>query len=224
VTRRAIFLDRDGTLSSDLGFTYRTSDLVLLDGVVPGLRRMAQLGYRLLIVTNQSGVGRGRFSLDDMHAFNRALVARLGREGIAIDGVYACPFHPDAVVAEYRFDSPLRKPRPGMLLEAAAEHGIDLKASFAIGDRLSDVAAGRSAGCRTILISSDVHATAAAPEIARCQPDSIVPDLVAAARFVEHAAAPPTGALQAADCSHPLSGHHLTSAQAIEVPKSLELN
>jgi D-glycero-D-manno-heptose 1,7-bisphosphate phosphatase len=155
--RPAIFLDRDGTLNADVGFTHRVDDLRLLDGVADGLRHFGQLGFQLLITTNQSGIARGYFSEDQMHAFNVALVERLRTEGIAIAGVYFCPFHPTEGQGKYCAESPLRKPNPGMILAAAKDHHLDLPASFAIGDKASDVAAGQAAGCGTILIAGGRH-------------------------------------------------------------------
>jgi D-glycero-D-manno-heptose 1,7-bisphosphate phosphatase len=152
--RRGVILDRDGTLVADAGFVHRVADLRLLDGVVPALRRLAALGFRLIIATNQSGVARGLFSEAEMHAFNRALCQRLSSEGIAIAGVYCCTVHPSEGIGPYRCDSPLRKPNPGMILQAAQDHGLDLAASYTIGDKKSDVLAGIAAGCRTLLLAT----------------------------------------------------------------------
>jgi D-glycero-D-manno-heptose 1,7-bisphosphate phosphatase len=152
--RRGVILDRDGTLVADAGFVHRVADLRLLDGVVSALRRLTGLGFRLAIATNQSGVARGLFSEADMHAFNRALCQRLSCEGIAIAGVYCCTVHPSEGVGTYRCDSPLRKPNPGMILQAAQDHGLNLAASYTIGDKKSDVLAGRAAGCRTVLLAT----------------------------------------------------------------------
>lgn len=201
--RRAIFLDRDGTLNVDLGFTHRVEDLQLAPGVVPGLKRLAELGYQLIVTTNQSGVARGYFSLAQMHAFNTALVSRLRELGINIEGVYCCPFHSSEGIGAYRCDSPLRKPKPGMILKAAAEHGIELEASFAIGDRASDAQAGHAAGCRTILLAGPSgESFEAEPDV---RPDFVASDLVEAAGFVERSmrgssgiAAPPRRASRAA--------------------------
>ena len=151
---RGVILDRDGTLVADEGFVHSVADLRLLDGVVPGLQRLAALGFRLVIATNQSGVARGLFSEDDMHAFNQELCRRLSRHGIAIDGVYCCTVHPDHGVGTYRRDSALRKPKPGMLLQAAKDHALDLAASYVIGDKRSDILAGQAAGCRTVLVAT----------------------------------------------------------------------
>ena len=181
--RRAIFLDRDGTLNVDVGFTHRVEDLQLLPNVVPGLARLQDLGFELLITTNQSGIARGYFTESDMHAFNNALVARLQAEGITISAAYFCPFHPTEGVGRYRRDSPLRKPQGGMILRAAAAHGINLAESFAIGDKTSDIIAGQAAGCRTILVRRGVGGEQRTEPTAR--PDFVADDLLESARFVE---------------------------------------
>lgn len=189
--RKAIFLDRDGTINHDPGFVHRVADLQLLPGAIDGLRRMAAADFRLVIVSNQSGVARGLFSEEQMHAFNEALVERLADEGVMIDAIYCCPFHAEATVAAYRQDSPLRKPNPGMLLQAAAEHGINLAASFAVGDKRSDIAAGHAAGCRTILLRTGAGGRDA--DAATVEPDFVADDLIAAAEIVERAASNPRG-------------------------------
>lgn len=201
MTRRAIFLDRDGTLNVDGGFTHRVEDLRLVEGVVEGLGRLGDLGFQLIITTNQSGIARGYFSRSDMHAFNAALVARLRACGISIAAIYYCPFHPTEGIGRYRCDSPLRKPKPGMILRAAAQHGIELAASFAIGDKASDIMAGQAAGCRTILARKGSRGHTEEGSAAR--PDFLAADLVEAARFVEQVVGPSTGVSRAFDCAYP---------------------
>jgi D-glycero-D-manno-heptose 1,7-bisphosphate phosphatase len=178
----AIFLDRDGTLNEDLGFTHRPADLRLLPRVVEGLQRLAALGFRLVIVTNQSGIARGHFSQADMDEFNDALRARLTEHGIDIAAIYFSPYHPTEGVGCYRRDSDCRKPKPGMLLAAARELGLDLAVSVAIGDKKSDVAAGKAAGCRTILVQTG-KAGRGEPEL-HVEPDAIARDLQHAAELV----------------------------------------
>ncbi len=180
--RPAVFLDRDGTLIEDVGYPHRLEDLRLLPGVVPPLQKLQALGFVLVVVTNQSGIARGYFSKDQMHAFHALLGERLEAAGVRIEALYHCPFHPNASVAEYRGDSPLRKPKPGMLLLAAEEHGLDLAASFSIGDKKSDVLAGQAAGCRTILVQTG-KAGAGEPELA-AEPDFVAIDLAAAAEWI----------------------------------------
>jgi D-glycero-D-manno-heptose 1,7-bisphosphate phosphatase len=180
--QRGVILDRDGTLVADSGFVHRVEDLRLLDGVVPGLRRLVELGFRLVIATNQSGVARGLFSEADMHAFNDALCRRLADEGITIEAVYCCTVHPTEGIGEYRCDSPLRKPGPGMILEAAEKHELDLAASYVIGDKKSDILAGQAAGCRTVLLATG--AGGRGEETLSARADHLAADLAAAAEWI----------------------------------------
>lgn len=151
----AAFLDRDGVLIEDSGYPHRPEHLKLIPGAAAAVRRMNQGGYRTVIVTNQSGVARGMFSEAQMNAFNDFLVARLAEDGAIIDAVYAAPFHPDAVEARYRHpDHPDRKPNPGMLLRAIAEHDLDPARSFIIGDQKRDLQAGERAGVAGFLFES----------------------------------------------------------------------
>lgn len=146
------FLDRDGVLIEDSGYPHRDEDLKLIPGAAAAVRRLNAAGYLTVIVTNQSGVARGLFDEDRMHAFNALLLQRLTDDGARIDAVYACPFHADAVVERYRHpDHPDRKPNPGMILRAVAEHGIDPARSILIGDRDSDMEAARRAGVEGLL-------------------------------------------------------------------------
>lgn len=141
------FLDRDGVLIEDSGYPHLDEHLRLIPGAAAAVKRLNDLGYRTVIVTNQSGVARGLFDEDRMHAFNALLLERLADEGARIDAVYACPFHAEATVERYRHpDHPDRKPNPGMLLRAIAEHDIDPTRSFMVGDQPSDMEAARRAG------------------------------------------------------------------------------
>lgn len=141
------FLDRDGVLIEDSGYPHLDEHLRLIPGAAAAVKRLNDLGYRTVIVTNQSGVARGLFDEDRMHAFNALLLERLADEGARIDAVYACPFHAEATVERYRHpDHPDRKPNPGMLLRAITEHDIDPTRSFMVGDQPSDMEAARRAG------------------------------------------------------------------------------
>ena len=146
-SRPAVFLDRDGVLIPDSGYPHLDEHLVLIPGAAEAVRRLNEAGYLIVIVTNQSGVARGMFSEDRMHTFNALLVERLAEQGARIDAVYACPYHRDAVDPKWLHpDHPDRKPNPGMILRAVADHHIDPTRSFLIGDRPSDVEAARRAG------------------------------------------------------------------------------
>lgn len=142
----AVFLDRDGVLIEDSGYPHREDQLVFVPGAAEAVRRLNNLGFIAVIVTNQSGVARGLFSEEQMHAFNTEIVRRLGRQGARIQAVYACPYHSEARDERYHHpDHPDRKPNPGMLLRAMADHGIDPARSFMIGDQPSDMEAARRA-------------------------------------------------------------------------------
>ena len=143
----AVFLDRDGVLIEDTGYPHLEEHLRLVAGAAEAVRRLNQLGYLCVIVTNQSGVARGLFSEDQMKAFNTLIVRKLAAQGAVIGAVYACPFHSEGRIAAYIHpDHPDRKPNPGMLLRAAADHHIDMAKSFMIGDQPSDMEAARRAG------------------------------------------------------------------------------
>lgn len=142
----AAFLDRDGVLNIDDGYVFRPEDLRLVEGAAAAVRRLNEAGLRVIVVTNQSGVARGYFSEAEMHGFNAHLAATLAKAGARLDAIYACPYHPEGVVPRYRLDHPDRKPRPGMILRAMAEHAIDPARSFLIGDKESDIEAARQAG------------------------------------------------------------------------------
>jgi D-glycero-D-manno-heptose 1,7-bisphosphate phosphatase len=184
--KRAVLLDRDGTINRDRGFVHRVADLELLDHCVAGLAKMSQLGFELVITTNQSGIARGYFTEAQMHEFNAALCDRLRAEGVTIAAIYYCPFHPTEGIGPYLRESRLRKPDCGMLITAAAQRGLDLAASFAVGDKASDIEAGRAAGCRTILLRS--RESEALPVDVR--PDFVVTDLLEAASAIQRLCVP----------------------------------
>ena len=143
----AVFLDRDGVLIEDTGYPHVEDQMRITPGAPEAVRRLNALGYMAIIVTNQSGVARGLFSLEQMNRFNDALVRRFAAKGARIGAVYACPFHAEAKVEEFRHpDHPDRKPNPGMILKAVADHGVDPARSFLIGDQASDLEAARRAG------------------------------------------------------------------------------
>lgn len=150
--QRAIFLDRDGTLVHPRHYPSRPADLLLYDGIGPGLRRLREAGFRLVVVTNQSGLARGYFGEDDLALMHAHLTRELARQGVALDGIYHCPHHPDGVVPALAIRCDCRKPRPGMVQRAAADLGIDPARSWFVGDILDDVEAGNRAGCRTVLV------------------------------------------------------------------------
>ncbi|MCY2937118.1 MAG: HAD family hydrolase [Planctomycetota bacterium] len=150
--RPAIFLDRDGVLIEEVHYLSSVEQVRLLPGVVEGLRLLERSGFELVVVTNQAGVARHFFPESQVRVIHDHLEDLLASQGIGIRDWKYCPHHPTEGIGEYKVDCLCRKPKPGMLLEAAAEHGINLKASFLIGDKRSDLEAGAAAGCRTTLV------------------------------------------------------------------------
>lgn len=150
--RQAAFLDRDGTLIEEVNWLSLPSEVRLLPGVPQALIGLRELGFLSVVVTNQSAIARGMLTergLQDVHAeMGRQLV----QEGTAVDAIYYCPHHPEVGDPPYRRVCECRKPKPGMLEQAATDFGIDLSHSYMIGDKLSDTEAGWNAGCRSILV------------------------------------------------------------------------
>jgi len=147
--RKAAFLDRDGVLNVDVGYPHRPGDLTLVDRAAEGVAILNAAGFFTVIVTNQSGVARGYFSLEEMHAFNDLVIARLAAGGGRIDAAYACPFHSSGSVDAFVHpDHPDRKPNPGMLLRAMADHDLGREGSLMIGDKISDMQAAERAGVK----------------------------------------------------------------------------
>jgi len=149
---KAVFLDQDGTLVQAPPCAADPHRLALCSGAGPALRLLSRLGFRLFVVGDQPGIAFGRVQESAMEGLAGRLHALLLREHLGLDGFYYCPHHPDGSVAAYAHDCHCRRPMPGLLLKAAHEHGIDLRASWLIGDLLHDVEAGNRAGCRTILL------------------------------------------------------------------------
>jgi D-glycero-D-manno-heptose 1,7-bisphosphate phosphatase len=150
--KRALFLDRDGVLNEDRGFVHRWEDFRWIPGARETVAAFNRAGWLVIVVTNQSGVGRGYYTEADMHALHERMQADLAQAGGRIDAFYHAPQHPQAVADAYRHpDPPLRKPNPGMILQALADWPIDREASLLVGDRPSDLEAALRAGVRAVL-------------------------------------------------------------------------
>ncbi|MCX5906621.1 MAG: D-glycero-beta-D-manno-heptose 1,7-bisphosphate 7-phosphatase [Deltaproteobacteria bacterium] len=149
---RAVFLDRDGTVCEEVGYLSSVEQLRLIPRAGKAIRKLNQLGYRIVIITNQSGVARGLFSESRLQEIHDELKRQLTEEGARIDGIYYCPHHPTDGAAPYLTDCQCRKPHPGLLLQAAADLKIDLKDSYMVGDHFSDVACGQSVGATSVLV------------------------------------------------------------------------
>ena len=181
---RAVFLDRDGTLVDELGFLVRASDLRLLPGAAEGVRRFNQAGWRVVVVTNQSGIARGLLDEPTLAAIHARLATELARSGARLDAILHCPHHPDEGVPPLRGVCACRKPSPGLLLQAARRFELDLGASWTIGDSLRDLEAGRRAGLAGGVLVLTGKGSAERALLAPGEPCVTAVDLPAAADLV----------------------------------------
>lgn len=148
----AVFLDRDGTINEQMGYINHISRFQLLPGVAAAIARLNRAGMPVVVVSNQSGLARGYFPESLLTAVHDKMHALLAREGAKIDAVYFCPHHPEAKMEQFRLDCRCRKPKTGLLEQAARELCLDLSSSFMVGDRWSDLRCGAAVGCRTVLV------------------------------------------------------------------------
>jgi D-glycero-D-manno-heptose 1,7-bisphosphate phosphatase len=156
---RALFLDRDGVVNEEVGYLHRVEEVRFVDGIFSLCRTAAVLRYRLIVVTNQAGIARGYYSEPDFEALMEFMRGKLRVEGVELDAVYYCPFHPEHGVGKYRREHEDRKPGTGMLRRGAREFGVELSESILVGDRCSDVGAANAAGLRQAFLISGTEAT-----------------------------------------------------------------
>jgi D-glycero-D-manno-heptose 1,7-bisphosphate phosphatase len=150
--RPAVFLDRDGTINEQMGYINHISRFQLLPGVAAAIRQLNDRNIPVVVVTNQSGLARGYFPPDLLLAVHEKMRALLAEQGAHVDGIYICPHHPEAKKEEYRLNCECRKPKPGLLLQAAREMGLDLAGSFVVGDRWSDLKTAAACGAVPLLV------------------------------------------------------------------------
>ena len=172
MANRAVFLDRDGTIAIDVPYCRRPEDFKLFPNTARAIKLLNEHGYKVIVITNQSGVARGYFDEDTLDKIHQKMVGELAEKDARIDGVYYCPHHPDD-------HCECRKPKPKMILQATKEHDIDLNCSFMVGDTPMDIQAGRNAGSRTVLLSSNI-----AESELEASPDYTAPDIYAAALWI----------------------------------------
>jgi D,D-heptose 1,7-bisphosphate phosphatase len=154
VSNQAVFLDKDGTLIEDVPYNVNPDLIRFTQGAIAGLQLLQELGYKLIVISNQSGVARGYFPESELVIVKEHLFRLFLENGVILDSFYYCPHHPDGVISEYAITCNCRKPEPGLILRAAYERDIDVQKSWFIGDILNDVEAGYRAGCKTILIDN----------------------------------------------------------------------
>lgn len=154
MNNRAVFLDRDGTIIEDVDYLSDPDEIKLINGSIEGIKILNKMGFKTVIVTNQSGVARGFFTEDTVRLINNRLIEILKNRGAVIDGVYYCPHHPESSSPQYGIDCECRKPKTGMLESAASDLGIDLKGSYIIGDKAIDIELANRAGGTGILVKT----------------------------------------------------------------------
>lgn len=174
---KAIFIDRDDTLIANSGYLGDPAGVKLLAGVSEAIQTFRAAGYKIIIITNQSGVARGMFTENTLDKIHEEMRRQLSALDADVDGIYYCPYLPEGKIPEYAKASALRKPDPGMLLQAAGEMDIDLKASWMIGDSERDITAGKRAGCKTVLVGKDSGADDYGADFS-------LPDLLAASKAI----------------------------------------
>lgn len=159
--QRAVFLDRDGTINQYAGFLKNMEDFTLIDGAAEAIRLINRSGYLAIVVTNQPVIARGDVTWKQLDEIHRKMETLLGEKGAYVDDIFVCPHHPDrgfaGEIPAYKIDCDCRKPKPGLLFQAAEKYNIDLSASWMIGDSARDVEAGRTAGCQTVRLSDQIR-------------------------------------------------------------------
>ena len=181
---RAVFIDRDGTLIEETGYLNDLSRLALFPYSIDAIRQLNRAGFLIVVVTNQAGIARGIVPPAFLQTAHADISSRMAGGGAAIDRYYHCPHHPDGIIAGLAGACECRKPAPGMWHQAARELSIDLAGSYTVGDRWLDVAAGRAAGTKTVLVRTgygDGEAWTPPPGVTA---DAIVSDLAAAAGWI----------------------------------------
>ena len=190
---RAVFLDRDGSINGmiynpEFGLVdspQNADQFQLLPGVQEAIRLINEMGFLAIVVSNQPGIAKGKCTPAILEAVTAKMQRQLAEGGARLDAVYYCLHHPEAVLEEYRVVCNCRKPRPGLLQKAAMQLGIDLGASYVIGDGLTDVQAGKAAGCKTVFLGNRKCEICRMVDEFDARPDSLAPNLLEAVRLIE---------------------------------------
>lgn len=180
--RAAVFLDRDGTINVEKNYLHKIADFEFIPGAQKAIKKLKDAGYLVIVVSNQAGVARGYFDEAAVEELHQYIQAELLAFGTSIDAFYYCPHHPDEGLGAYKVQCDCRKGNPGMLLQAAREHAVDLQRSCMVGDKLADIEAGQRAGCQSILVltgyGEKTALNPAAEDVEKC------PSIVFAAKLI----------------------------------------
>jgi D-glycero-D-manno-heptose 1,7-bisphosphate phosphatase len=179
-----VFLDRDGTLLEEAGYLDRLERVAFFPYAIDAVRLLNRAGFAVVVITNQSGIGRGMYGEQFVRETHELITGRMRAGGATVDGFYYCPHHPDASIESYRKDCDCRKPAPGMLTRAAADLQLDLARSFSVGDKWTDVQAGQAAGARGILVRTGYGRGNEASVPPGVSPAAVVDNVAAAAAWL----------------------------------------
>ena len=188
--RPAVFLDRDGTLSEERGFIDRLDLVEIFPWTSDAIRLLNRAGFAVVVVTNQSAIGRGIIDVPFLQSVHDVFDRHLAKSGACVDRYYFCPHHPEAPLPEYRQECRCRKPKPGMIEQAKSELGLDLSRSFMVGDRRIDVASGHAAGVRSLLVRSGHSAYGGEAPAGLAEPDAILNNLMEAVGWILRSSSP----------------------------------
>ncbi len=155
---KAIFIDRDGVINQELSYVHKIQDFLIIPGVFDGLKILQDLGYLLVIITNQAGIAHGLYNQDDLNYLHDYMLSLFTENDINISSVYYCPHHPNGKALNFRKSCDCRKPSPGMILRACKDFRINLSSSYLIGDKISDIIAGQRAGITNTILVESGHA------------------------------------------------------------------
>lgn len=181
----AIFIDRDGTINEDIGYVSSPAELIIYPHAAEALRLVNDAGLKVIVITNQSGIARGMYSEETLGSIHKRMIEELARDGAIVDAIYYCPHHPRIGDERYRKACECRKPRPGMLIEAAREHDLDLARSFMIGDKASDINLATNAGARGVLVMTGYgRETLSNQQTWPCAPAFVAGDLLEAVKRI----------------------------------------
>jgi D-glycero-D-manno-heptose 1,7-bisphosphate phosphatase len=180
--RRAVFLDRDGTINVEKNYLHKATDFEFIPGAQEAIKKLKDAGFLVVVVSNQSGIARGYFDETAVESLHQHIQEELANYGTSIDAFYFCPHHPVKGLGPYKVQCECRKGSPGMLLLAARDYDVDLSRSIMVGDKLADIEAGKRAGCKSLLVLTGYGETTALNNeirsIEKCQ------DLLAASRLI----------------------------------------
>lgn len=171
MTNRAVFIDRDGTMARDVNYCRHPEDFELFPNTARAIKLLNEHGFKVIVITNQSGIARGYFTKEALAQIHEKMKAELAKIGAWVDGIFYCPHHPDD-------NCDCRKPKPKLVLQAAKKHNIELERSFVVGDLELDIGLGKAAGCTTILLRDSLQ------EDTSISPDYIASDLLEATQYV----------------------------------------